>query len=579
MDFFKFISEVMTKEITPYLWSAVIVLLAAWKYFDLKKHVENVRRELNKSVDLIKELKTRSDNPCEVFESINEKLEKSKLIGHQWKEFYETLIFEDQDGVVRIRNSYNAEDFFSPSYLLGAKINLRFYKSMPNFLTGLGILGTFMGLAAGIYLAGINLSSPDQANQALKNLLQGASLAFITSIVGLFLSMVFSGMEKKLMSGFEEAREKWVTELDGYLNRVTTEQISKDLLEESRQQTSYFSQFAEQVVFQLTEALEKTMPKALDENVTAPLTKALDALQSSVEDLARNQQRTNEDTLHQIVEKFSETITGAAGKEMQEFASTVKALSEQVDNQIKQIVKQQEEVHKQTESSVTALAETFEKGSKDLQEKVGESVNQILSGLSLTVEKMSSVLNESTANISRELNETSTVFKEAVGGLTGSIKDVRSILTDTKDMVEYLDQVVASVRRAHTGLENVVNSIDSASQSIRAVAEENKQVAIVSQQGMSQLTNALEDFSRQQEVMESAWAQYESRFKHLDRSLAEAFQQIEQGLEKYTQMVNDFITSLDGHTGNITSKLAGSVEELNESIEELNESIERLVKP
>ncbi|TOQ08322.1 hypothetical protein CGH04_20465, partial [Vibrio parahaemolyticus] len=68
---------------------------------------------------------------------------------------------------------------------------MRYFNSVPNKLTGLGILGTFLGLVAGIYLAssGIGSNNIDEAKGALSHLLDGASLAFLTSIAGLITSM------------------------------------------------------------------------------------------------------------------------------------------------------------------------------------------------------------------------------------------------------------------------------------------------------------------------------------------------------------------------------------------------------
>jgi len=80
-------------------------------------------------------------------------------------------------------------------------------------------------------------------------------------------------------------RQCWVDGLDARLRRITLEKLSSDILEQNRQQTTYFSHFAEQLAFQLADALERTVPKALDEKVTAPLAAALEELKNAVEDL------------------------------------------------------------------------------------------------------------------------------------------------------------------------------------------------------------------------------------------------------------------------------------------------------
>ncbi|GAB2883952.1 MotA/TolQ/ExbB proton channel family protein [Microbulbifer echini] len=61
----------------------------------------------------------------------------------------------------------------------------RFVKETPSLLTGLGILGTFIGIILGIY--GFDLANIDTS---ISELMQGLETAFMTSILGLFLSLI-----------------------------------------------------------------------------------------------------------------------------------------------------------------------------------------------------------------------------------------------------------------------------------------------------------------------------------------------------------------------------------------------------
>jgi len=61
----------------------------------------------------------------------------------------------------------------------------RFVKEIPSLLTGLGILGTFIGIIIGIY--GFDLADIDTS---ISELMQGLETAFLTSILGLFLSLI-----------------------------------------------------------------------------------------------------------------------------------------------------------------------------------------------------------------------------------------------------------------------------------------------------------------------------------------------------------------------------------------------------
>lgn len=61
---------------------------------------------------------------------------------------------------------------------------------IPGTLTGLGLLGTFLGLIMGI--SGIGFSSVDAALSSVETLLSGIELAFYSSIAGVILSILFN---------------------------------------------------------------------------------------------------------------------------------------------------------------------------------------------------------------------------------------------------------------------------------------------------------------------------------------------------------------------------------------------------
>ena len=63
-------------------------------------------------------------------------------------------------------------------------------------LVGLGLLGTFLGLTLGIQ--GFDSSNTDKINESIQGLLNGMGTAFLTSLLGMFLSIVFTFIDKSL---------------------------------------------------------------------------------------------------------------------------------------------------------------------------------------------------------------------------------------------------------------------------------------------------------------------------------------------------------------------------------------------
>ena len=65
-----------------------------------------------------------------------------------------------------------------------------FVAQIPGILTGIGILGTFIGLISGI--SSVGFSSVDAAIESVSTLLAGIRVAFFTSICGVILSIIFN---------------------------------------------------------------------------------------------------------------------------------------------------------------------------------------------------------------------------------------------------------------------------------------------------------------------------------------------------------------------------------------------------
>lgn len=83
----------------------------------------------------------------------------------------------------------DVEDYINDE-ILGLKSWQNVVQQIPGTLTGLGILGTFIGLILGIQ--GIGFSSVNAALASVQTLLGGIRVAFYTSIAGVILSLVFN---------------------------------------------------------------------------------------------------------------------------------------------------------------------------------------------------------------------------------------------------------------------------------------------------------------------------------------------------------------------------------------------------
>lgn len=115
------------------------------------------------------------------------------------KEAYLKYLMRMQNG--RTRRGYVAscdiEEFFNEDLL--DKIGMTFFNSgISGTLTGLGILGTFLGLSMG--LGSFNGDDIYTISDNVGPLLSGMKVAFHTSVYGIFFSLVFSFVYRKIMA-------------------------------------------------------------------------------------------------------------------------------------------------------------------------------------------------------------------------------------------------------------------------------------------------------------------------------------------------------------------------------------------
>lgn len=119
-------------------------------------------------------------------------------------------------------NSCDLEEYINEDLI--DRTGLSFFNSgMPGALTGLGILGTFLGLSIG--LGSFNGNDIYAVTDNVGTLLGGMKVAFHTSVYGIFFSLVFSFVYRSIMA---DAYEKLDAFLDVFRQCVVVPVINED---------------------------------------------------------------------------------------------------------------------------------------------------------------------------------------------------------------------------------------------------------------------------------------------------------------------------------------------------------------
>lgn len=115
-----------------------------------------------------------------------------------WRLFAATLV-PGPDGVTR--SQFPPSRYFNMRMLENEGMRIRFFLGLPNDFVGLGLVFTFLGLVAGLYFASRSMMSEDLAvaRSALTQLLHAATFKFLTSIVGISISLVMSAAQRLML--------------------------------------------------------------------------------------------------------------------------------------------------------------------------------------------------------------------------------------------------------------------------------------------------------------------------------------------------------------------------------------------
>ncbi|MBQ7797089.1 MAG: MotA/TolQ/ExbB proton channel family protein [Lachnospiraceae bacterium] len=222
-------------------------------------------------------------------------------------------------------------------------------------LTGLGILGTFLGLSMG--LGSFNGNDIYTISDNVGPLLEGMKVAFHTSVYGIFFSLVFNFVYRSLMAGAYDVLAEFQT-LYGQCVAPTVssadentkamliyqanmsnsmKQMTELLKGNAMEQTQAVERIANQFVYLMSQSLGAEFDKmGRSMNVAANMQEQCSRDYQSMEATARELIAANQSMVQLLEEmgKRQEEIAVRLAQQEAKLADTVSALDEELSNQL-----------------------------------------------------------------------------------------------------------------------------------------------------------------------------------------------------------------------------------------------------
>ena len=451
-----------------------------------------------------------------------------------WQEFQNSLITrspkENQETIVY--KTDEASFFFGEERLLGQYMNLRFWNSVPALLVGLGILGTFVGLVGGLIpFSGINFEETGEIRSAIEGLLSGVSTAFVTSVWGMLLSLLFNWIEKSGTGWVTRKIAALQRALDQLFTLTTQEEIAFRQEDELAQQTQALKAFSTDLANEIKSAMAQGRQEIIAEFRNAPetfsnaigeqLTPSLNNLNSAVTNSASNIETVMVKESQQILQQMANQLIPRLDK-LNIAANEIQGTIIEGNQEILR------ELHKTPEAFGNAIAEKFAPSFDNLNAAVQElqrqkeesSTNAIQQ---LVAEFQSSLSGSATAQmeaLAETVNQASESLVTLPEQLAGMMIGVQEQVNQTRQLLsETSENQTAQVKIMMEGVSNAFQSaIDTHQAGLSATTDSLNQ-------DMQQIATDIRDLL--EEVASQTNTQLEKRIAEMDKTSTQSIQTLQ----------------------------------------------------
>lgn len=402
----------LLRGLAPYLaWDPVIytilAILLIWAgYSALKLRsatiiVENALRGAENKLGKNSDSVTFTSN----FEIISADISSDKILGASWRRFCQSLVIPSSIGRTIFATVEPSSSFDLVGLIRRAGADLRYHAALPGLLVGAGLLVTFLGLAAALSAAGeVVAEGIDQSrrNAALRDLLGSASVKFVTSLVGLGLSIIYALYRKRRLRLTERAISSFFVALEERLPLKTPAALQAESLAILEKQYTDIQKIGNDFFVNLGSTLEREFGSGLEQHL-GPLAAALDRLSAGLS----NQ---NEDAMQTMLRTFLDRLEGAVGESMRGTAATLDTLGARLDG---------------LQGAMDAAAQRMGRAAEEMAAGMGRGAQAALGGITDQMGALVRTLRETAEqaergnrvagdDLARRMSETASALTEAV---------------------------------------------------------------------------------------------------------------------------------------------------------------------
>ncbi len=285
---------------------------------------------------------------------------------------FRSFVKKSQSGIADIEDYINEDEV---DHIIGK----RMVELIPDVLTSLGILGTFIGLVVG--LKNFEPTNYEAMTNSVASLVDGIKVAFLTSIYGLSLSLVFGYGTKAAYSSLMERMQNFMDKFHAMVIPSAEAETRNIMVNYQEEQT--------EAIMKMTEQFSEHLANSFEKVITPSFRKMNQSMDILTETMAKGQEEMMSGLLDDFLlkmnssfklqfENFNEALeemTGAQKKMAdatqdlyQQLAKELHASFEREDSSMKSLVREMGAMQKEY---LTSAQQTI-----DNNQKYGEVLDQ-----------------------------------------------------------------------------------------------------------------------------------------------------------------------------------------------------------
>ena len=542
-----------------------------------------------------------------------------------WKKFERTLFKSNNEGIMMTQDP---ESFYNDQTLL-EDIPLAIFHGMPGIFTGVGLLGTFLGLTVG--LEGIDFSNIETMKSGIEGLLKGTTTAFWTSVVGLIVALVLTTLCNNYFSRpYNRARAGLIDQLNVLFPAKSIEEFLSKQTEQAEEQTIAMRELNGELVGRLEEMfvkLSQSIDVALKNNLAESFSHTLEPVFQNLNQSIDKLGSSAGDTLSKSIEQGAGDQIQGLAVTLQDFQGKMGTMMEvserlntentaRIQSSVAQMVTKLNEamdanIEKQAstnEASQAAMKQLMEEMNSNMKAALGQMVeagrtaNQALlqttDATRGTIQDITDTMSRNTRTQTEDMLKVTTNMKESVLEVLKGLQDdltkrnqvMDSYMSGLKDMLGSNQEIMASAGKtadkfalASTPMQKVADTLGNqlslvvnASNQFNTHVDRNVQQLVQASQSNQKDLEMIRDSIN---VMRSAWENYQQTFQGVSREMREATETLGKSLERYNASTSKWLDeSLGQYDKSITeamNQVSAINQSLSDSIQDLSDVMEK----